>query len=284
MQLTDFQKGEIVALRDSMSHREIGRELDIPHRTVSSFLERYDQRKSADNLPHPGAPRKLSTADIRYLVRTVESETRVPLAEIPVNTTFSNVSIRTIRRRLREEGIRKWKAVGRALLTKKHAAQRLKWALEHRNWTREDWKKIIWSDECLVRLDSDPRQVWVFLRQNKHEKYAPKNIRGKVKYGGVSQMIWGCFMGDKLGPVVFINGMVNAEVYINVLADSLLPFIDTLNANDPSNIVFQQDNARPHKAKKTITLLDNWAKEHGFSRMESGLATSRAGPSLGSAR
>ena len=77
-------------------------------------------------------------------------------------------------------------------------------------------------------------------------------------------MIWACFMSDKLGPIVFINGMVNAEVYINVLTNSLLPFIDTLNPNDPSNIAFQQDNARPHKAKKTIKLLDNWAKEHGF--------------------
>ena len=80
MELTDFQKGEIVALRDSMSHREIGCQLGIPHHTVSNFLEHYDQRESADNLPHPGAPRKLSTADIRYLVRTAESETRVLLA------------------------------------------------------------------------------------------------------------------------------------------------------------------------------------------------------------
>ena len=112
MELIDFQKGEIVALRDSMSHREIGHQLGIPHHTVSSFLEHYDQRKSANNLPHPGVPRKLSTTDIRYLVHTAESETRVALAEIPVNTIFSNVSTRTIRQQLCEKGIQKWKAVG----------------------------------------------------------------------------------------------------------------------------------------------------------------------------
>src|SRR5947207_632617 len=128
---------------------------------------------------------------------------------------------------------------GPSFINKKHAAQWLKWALEHQHWTREDWEKIAWSEETLVKQDSDPRQVWVFRHQNKHGKYAPKNIQGKIKYGGVSQMIWGCFMGDKLGPIVFINGMVNAEIYINVLTSSLLPFIDTLNANDPSNIVFQ---------------------------------------------
>ena len=208
MQLMDFQKGEIVALRDSMSHREIGHQLDIPHHTVSSFLERYDQRKSAANLAHPGAPRKLSESDIRYLVHIVESDTRLPLAEIPINTTFSNVSIRTIRRRLKEEGIRKWKAVGRSLLTQKDAKARYKWACAHRHWTKEDWAKIVWSDECLHKQDSDPRQLWVFQRQNKCEKYDPKNICTKLKYSDVKQMVWACFCNNKLGPIAFINGSV----------------------------------------------------------------------------
>jgi len=86
MELTDFQKGEIVALRVSKSHREIGHQLGIPHRTVSSFLELYDQRNLINNLPHPGAPHKLSAADIRYIVRTAESQTRIPLAELRVDT------------------------------------------------------------------------------------------------------------------------------------------------------------------------------------------------------
>jgi transposase len=265
MQLTDFQKGEIVALRDSMSHREIGRQLDIPHRTVSSFLERYDQRKSADNLPHPGAPRKLSTADIRYLVRTVESETRVPLAEIPVNTTFSNVSVRTIRRRLREEGIRKWKAVGRTLLTPKDAKLRYKWAKAHRHWTREDWEKIVWSDESLIKQDSDPRQMWVFRHQNKREKYEPKNIRTKLKYGGVKQMVWACFCNNKLGPIAFINGSINSHVYISILQAKLLPFIQALREDGTTDIVFQQDNAKVHKSKLTNAWLADSGKQNGFS-------------------
>ena len=120
-ELTEFQKGEIVEGCKVHKQAEVARELGIPRRTVSSFMSRYRQRKSPTNLPHPGAPRKLSRSDIQYLVRTVESDTKMPLAEIPINTTFANVSTRTIRRRLREEGIRKWKAVGRTLLTQKDA-------------------------------------------------------------------------------------------------------------------------------------------------------------------
>src|ERR1700686_4545406 len=146
-------------------------------------MSRYRNCKSPTNLPHPGGPRKLSQSDIRYLVRTAESDTKMPLAEISVNTTFANVSTRTIRRRLKEEGIRKWRAIGRTLLTQKEANARYKWAKAHRHWTREDWEKIIWSDECLVKQDSDPRQLWVFRQQTKLEKYDPKNIRTKLKYG-----------------------------------------------------------------------------------------------------
>ena len=120
-ELMDFQKGEIVEGCKLATQAEVARDLKIPHQTVSSFLSRYDQRQSPDNLPRDDAPRKLTASDIRYLVHTAESETHVPLAEITVNTTFYTVSTQTLRRRLREEGIRKWKAVGRCLLTRKDA-------------------------------------------------------------------------------------------------------------------------------------------------------------------
>ena len=78
----------------------------------------------------------------------------------------------------------------------------------------------------------------------------PENIQGKSKGGDVSQLIWGCFVGKNLGPIAFIDGTVNTQVYIDILADVFLPFIDALNADDITDIVFQQDNAHPHVAKK----------------------------------
>ena len=266
-ELTAFQKGQIEGRASFMSHAEIGDELGIPCRTVSSFLERVKTRHTINNFPHPGAPRKTSAADDRYIVRTTESETRIPLAELRIQTNL-DVSEQTLRRRLHEEGIRKWKAVNRPLLTKEHAAKRLKWAKAHQHWMRKDWEKVAWSDECAVQRDSNPRKVWVFRRQNDSEKYAPKNIRGKAKGGGVSQMIWSCFMGNKLGPITFIDGSVNIQVYINVPVDSLLPFIDALNADSITDIVFQQDNASCHTSKKTTQFLELSMNQHGFSVMK----------------
>src|SRR5579859_4894306 len=267
-ELTDFQKGAIIEGCKFSMQAEVARDLNLATQTVSNFLSRYDQSESADNLPRDGAPRKLTASDVRYLVRTAESETRVPLAEIAVNTTFSNVSTQTLRRQLREEEIRKWKAVGRCLLTSKDAKAHYKWAREHWHLTREDWAKFAWSDESLIRQDSDPCQLWVFRRQTKHEKYDPKNIRTKLKYGSEKQMVWGYFYGNKLGPIAFIDGSVNSHVYISVLQDKLLRFFQALCDDRATDIIFQQDNAKVHKSKLTGKWLKNSATQNGFSIME----------------
>ena len=141
------------------------------------------------------------------------------------------------------------------------------WAKAHRHWTVEDWRKVLWSDECAVKKDSDPRKIRVFRRQNKQEKYASKNIRGKSRDGDVSQMMWGCFLSNKLGPIAFIDGTVNKNIYIAILRDSLMPFFDALHADGITNIVFQQDNTRPHIATKTKKILEQLTEEHGFSIM-----------------
>ena|SRR2546423_12099361 len=128
--LTDFEKGEIEGLRPYFSHHKIGDQLGIVRRTVSNFLQRADKRGSINNLERSGRPRSTSVADQHYIVHTAESETRVLLAQLHVDTGI-NVCEQTFRRRLQEEGIRKWRELNRPFLTKRHAAQRRKWAKAH---------------------------------------------------------------------------------------------------------------------------------------------------------
>lgn len=72
------------------------------------------------------------------------------------------VSLKTVDHVLHEAGIKKWLAKRRPKLKLEHPQQWLDWALECRNWTAEDFKSTIWSDECSVEKSKDPRQVWVF--------------------------------------------------------------------------------------------------------------------------
>jgi len=80
--------------------------------------------------------------------------------------------------------------------------------------------------------------------------YAPKNVRGKSKEGDISQMVWGCFVGNKLGPIVAIDGSVNGDTYTTLLRDHFLPYLDALANDDITGVTFQQDNARSHVCKK----------------------------------
>ena len=77
-------------------------------------------------------------------------------------------------------------------------------------------------------------------------------FKEKKKGMGLSQMVWGCFIGDKLGLLVFIDGTVNKNTYIQLLEQNLVLFIELLHKNGVSNIYFQQDNASPHHAKGTM--------------------------------
>ena len=144
-----------------MWHGAISRSLSIPRRTVSNFIARLKNRDIRANLEHSGQPRITTTAQNKCIIATAETHTHVPLAELR-SITNVDISKSTIHWRLHEVRIRKWRAVKRPLLQEQHAATRLKWMQEHQHKTREDWAKIVWSDEAAIQKDSARQQVWVF--------------------------------------------------------------------------------------------------------------------------
>lgn len=75
-------------------------------------------------------------------------------------------------------------------------AARLAFCLDHINWTLEDWKRVIWSDETSVILGQ--RRGAVRLWRESGEAYENTCIRRRWK--GYSEfMFWGCFSWDKKG-------------------------------------------------------------------------------------
>ena len=81
-------------------------------------------------------------------------------------------------------------------------------------------------------------------------------------------MIWGCFIGNKLGPIAFIDGTVKKEVYVGMLEEYFLPFLDAIYTDDPTPREFQQDNARPHIAKMTHDWFKCLAEKYDLRLME----------------
>ena len=75
------------------------------------------------------------------------------------------------------------------------AQERLEWALAHRHWTREMWRrKAIWGDEVSVEGGGGKRRKWVFRYPN--EKWNKNSVEPTPRRGerGISQMMTGFFM------------------------------------------------------------------------------------------
>jgi transposase len=161
--------------------------------------------------------------------------------------TAPHVSIKTVDRFLREQGLKKWLAKKRPALTAENARKRLEWALARRNWTDSDFEGVIWSDECSVERSASGRQTWVF--RTPQEKWYRDCICPKAKGKGVSLMVWGCFWGSHRGTFApLVVKSVNATIYIKLLEYLVKPVINRVN-DTLGDAVFQQDNAPIHKAK-----------------------------------
>src|SRR5579864_7746923 len=106
--------------------------------------------------------------------------------------------------------------------------------------------------------------VWVWRHQNKKKKYLSKNVKGKKRDGDISQMIWGCFAGNKLSPIVFVNDNITQAVYMRILKQNLMKYIEVLKEEGLNKVVFQQYNASSHTTKRTQCWLKNAEQEHEF--------------------
>src|SRR5690606_37154551 len=115
------------------------------------------------------------------------------------------------------------------------------WALEHENWTAEQWSKVVWSDQCTVVKTDGERQCWVF--RTCHQKWEKDMIQGKIFSKGVSQMVWGAFSRTKTSGLVICEGDplskredVSGRVYLQTLKDNLPELMS-------EDSIFMHDNA-----------------------------------------
>lgn len=166
---------------------------------------------------------------------------------------------------MHEIGIYSRVPASKPLINEEQRIKRLNWCLEKKDWSVRKWKNIIWSDESRFTIfkNDGPGRVW----RTPGTRFNIENLRPTVKHGGGGVMMWGCFSGKGIGPLVKIDGKMNRHDYIKVLETNLLPLID--HDFNGWGYSFQDDNAPVHTAKdvqewlKTnkIKLLENWPSQ-----------------------
>ncbi|CAG8594446.1 5966_t:CDS:2 [Racocetra fulgida] len=122
---------------------------------------------------------------------------------------------------------------------------------DHLNWTAEDWKRVVFSDEVkFIRFGSNFRKFY-WIRPG--DPIVDDYIDSTMKYRGGGVIVWGCITSRGVGSLCQIKNTLNAEGYRVILARDLFGTLlqHDLEVND---IIFQHDGDSKHRATDT----KNW--------------------------
>ncbi len=243
--VAQYQKG--------VSQRKIAKSLKLSSSTVHNIIQRF--RESGTISVRKGQGRKtiLDALDLRALRRHCITYRNATVMEI---TTWAQeyfqktLSMNTINRAIRRCRLKLYRSKKKPYLNMIQKRRCFLWAKAHLKWTVAKWKTVLWSDESKFEV--------LFGKQGRHvirtkeDKDNPSCYQRSVQKPA-SLMVWGCMSACGMGSLHIWKGTINAERYIQVLEQHMLPSRRRLFQGRPC--IFQHDNARPHTASITTSWL-----------------------------
>ncbi|GAB1860734.1 SFRICE 017567 [Camponotus japonicus] len=230
---------------EGLSYREISKKTKVSLKGVQTTIKRFKYTGTHRDRIHTGRPKVTSTQEDKHIVITSKRNRRLTAPEIcaDINKIRENpVSLTIVKRRLRGAGLKGCVAVKKPLLRPINKKKRLEWALQHRNWTMEQWKNVLWTDESKFEVFGSHHRIFV---RSSSEKLIPQCVVPTVKYGGGSIMVWGCFSGHGIGDFVKIEGIMKKD-YKKILVQNAIPSGLRIIGR---SFTFQQDNDPKHTSR-----------------------------------
>jgi transposase len=121
--------------------------------------------------PKSGRPSKQTPELVRAIVQSVSASAAGREQSTMQIAAQVGVLASTVHRVLRKNKFRSCKRTMKPGLTPAMREARLQFCLRHKDWTLEDWKNVIWSDETLVVLGSRRGKVRVWRKSiERHDK------------------------------------------------------------------------------------------------------------------
>lgn len=251
------------------SPKSVGKQLGISRAQLHVWLRRAKAGEELVNKPgrgrkpslHPVAKRVIALAANKRHQSTRKLAFRLTRAGY---TTSKSSVHRHLRGNL---GLRAFKLQKRPKLTEKQRMHRLKFAKDHKKWTENDWKRVMWSDESPFELFHAPNRqndrVWASDSANVPAVETVKNPQKVHVWGMMSH----CALSDL--HVVPLKTTINGQYYReNILAKQGLDAVNRTATNgsilerklveNQDEAIFMQDGAPPHTAKAT----QQWCREN----------------------
>ena len=233
-------------LQGGMRTADVARAINCNVRTVRHLRQRYRETGRTADCPRSGGPHATTPAQDQY-IRTSHLRDRYRMAtttaRVTPGTHNPSNSAQTVRNRLREAGLRACGPVVRQVFTRHHRQQSRLCAQTQCRWTRQDWQKVLFTNEsqfCFTRGDG---RIRIYRRRN--ERYTEACTLEWNRFGGGgSVMVWGCVSQNHRTKLVVIAGNLNAVCYReDILLPHVVPFLQA-----HSDMTLHHDNATSHTA------------------------------------
>lgn len=265
----DKSEGILELLHAGMAAKDIAAVLNVGRRTVYDVKNRFRltgsaarRKRGPKNLPN--SQKAVNPSNSSKIRKRIERNPRRSMRQMAAEIGVSEASVRRIVKKL---GLKSRAVQTRPLLTQQMRQNRVIRAKRLLNDLKSahPGRVIIFSDEKLFRTDAK-----VNRRNDRYISAEADDAEDSVRFAektknAPSVMFLGLVTSDgRKAPPIFLDGKVNADVYISALRDVAVPW---MQAEFPDgNFVFQQDSAPAHTAKKTVSFLQEagipfWPKD-----------------------
>lgn len=212
----DIQKG--------LSQRNIAKNYEVSRGAVEQIRRKFQSTGSVVDRIGRGRKRATSKREDMKIIREVKKNPKITVREIQENI-YLTVSDRTVRRRLNEANLHSRFARKRPFISVINKKKRLQFARKYANMSLDFWKNILWTDESKFELFGQKKRIRVWRKHG--EELQDRHIQKTVKHGGGNILVWGCFSWAGVGNLAKIDGIMTADVYIDIINENLEVFVET---------------------------------------------------------
>ena len=164
MNVPDFGNGvrsqAIGMIAGGLMQKEVALRLEVRERSVRRWWHNHKTGASMETKPRSGRPKKLNRI-AKVMINKSLGKQRQSTRKISqrLKNKGYNVSKSTVHRHLSENpGAHPYKRSKVPQITDRIRENRLGFALEHKDWIFEVWKKVLWSDESPFELFAKPNR------------------------------------------------------------------------------------------------------------------------------
>jgi transposase len=251
--LNNEQRVEIITLHQNGAKvSDLAEQFHVSRPTIYNLINKFQTTASVRDLQRPGRPRITDVRDDRRLVRLSSSNPQMVSRTLVSEWSGVQTSSRTVRRRLQRAGLCGHVATKKPSLKKHHRRARLQFAQAHLNWSVEQWKNVIWTDETPIYLTTAFQTRYIRTRGGLANRLT--HTIPTLHSGGGHIMAWGAFFGRTKLPLRRISGSLTGQVYLNLLQE--------VNTMCPNHLTWMDDNAPAHRARS----VNEWMTQQNRQR------------------